>query len=121
MKVLGEKGWKALHADPTPGNLGMNLSVDSYFTQVTSWFSVLAHFSVIRGVLPSFARMVTMVSGVDTTGGWATAEAFSSGIQSSKLDLHTFQLFWSFTACSTERVAGCRLVDHLEFTVLTLI
>ena len=35
VKVLGEKGWKALHADPTPGNLGMNLSVDSYFTQVT--------------------------------------------------------------------------------------
>ena len=34
VKVLGEKGWKALHADPTPGNLGMSLSDDSYFTQV---------------------------------------------------------------------------------------
>ena len=34
MKVLGEKGWKALHAEPTPGNLGMNLSEDIYFTQV---------------------------------------------------------------------------------------
>ena len=32
--MLGEKGWKALHADPTPGNLGMSLSDDSYFTQV---------------------------------------------------------------------------------------
>ena len=112
----GEKGWKALHADPTPGNLGMNLSVDSYFTQVLILILNFDIFSVIRGVLPSFARMVTMVSGVDTTGGWATAAAFSSGIQSSKLDLPTFQLFWSFTACSIERVAGCRLVDHLEFT-----
>jgi len=27
VKVLGEKGWKALHAEPTPGNLGF------YFTQ----------------------------------------------------------------------------------------
>jgi len=33
VKVLGEKGWKALHAEPTPGNLGMNLSEDIYFTQ----------------------------------------------------------------------------------------
>merc|ERR1712037_344698 len=33
VKVLGEKGWKALHAKPTPGNLGMNLSEDIYFTQ----------------------------------------------------------------------------------------
>ena len=32
-KVLGEKGWQALHAKPTPGNLGMSLE-DSYFTQV---------------------------------------------------------------------------------------
>ena len=32
-KVLGEKGWQALHANPTPGNLGMSLE-DSYFTQV---------------------------------------------------------------------------------------
>ena len=48
VKVLGEKGWKALHADPTPGNLGMNLSEDSYFTQV-SCFSVLEHFSLSGG------------------------------------------------------------------------
>ena len=32
-KVLGEKGWQALHANATPGNLGMSLE-DSYFTQV---------------------------------------------------------------------------------------
>ena len=63
--------------------------------------------------------MVSMVSGVDTTGGWATAEAFSSGTQSSKLDLPTSQLFWSFTACSIERVAGCRLDNQLEFTPIT--
>ena len=43
VKVLGEKGWKALHAEPTPGNLGMNLSEDVYFTQVFR-FSVSAHF-----------------------------------------------------------------------------
>jgi len=31
-KVLGEKGWQALHANPTPGNLGMSLE-ETYFTQ----------------------------------------------------------------------------------------
>lgn len=37
VKVLGEKGWKALHADPTPGGLGFapdNPLDMTYFTQV---------------------------------------------------------------------------------------
>ena len=114
VKVLGEKGWKALHAEPTPGNLGMNLSEDVYFTQVFR-FSVSAHF-IIRGVLLSFARGSAMVSGMDTMVGLDMAEAFSNGTQSSKLGLPMFRHLWSFTACTTEKAAECRLVDHLDLT-----
>ena len=39
VKVLGEKGWKALHADSTPGGLGFapdNPLDMTYFTQVNT-------------------------------------------------------------------------------------
>ena len=48
VKVLGEKGWKALHAHPTPGNLGMNLPEDIFFTQAFR-FSISTHFSSSGG------------------------------------------------------------------------
>ena len=34
VKVLGEKGWEALHAKPTLGQLGFGSSDELYFTQV---------------------------------------------------------------------------------------
>ena len=107
VKVLGEKGWKALHAHPTPGNLGMNLSEDIYFTQVFSLFSIGPLF-IIRVVWLIFARVVAIVSGMDTMGGSDMVGVSFNGIQGSKLDLPMFQLFWSFTACSTEKVEDCR-------------
>ena len=35
VKVLGEKGWEALHAKPTLGQLGFGSSDELFFTQVT--------------------------------------------------------------------------------------
>ena len=36
VKVLGEKGWEALHAKPTLGQLGFGSSDELYFTQVSN-------------------------------------------------------------------------------------
>ena len=36
VKVLGEKGWEAMHAKPTLGQLGFGSSDELYFTQVSS-------------------------------------------------------------------------------------
>ena len=109
VKVLGEKGWKALHAHSTPGNLGMNLSEDIYFTQVFGLFRIGSLF-IIRVVLVTFGRVEAIVSGMDTMGGSDMVGVSFNGTQGSKLDLPMFQPFWSFTACSTEKVEGCRLV-----------
>ena len=34
VKVLGKKGWEAMHAKPTLGQLGFGSSDELYFTQV---------------------------------------------------------------------------------------
>ena len=39
VKVLGEKGWKALHAKPTLGKLGFGSDDELHFTQVLSVFN----------------------------------------------------------------------------------
>ena len=36
VKVLGEKGWEALHAKPTLGQLGFGSSDELHFTQVSN-------------------------------------------------------------------------------------
>ena len=36
VKVLGEKGWEAMHAKPTLGQLGFGSSDELYFTQVSN-------------------------------------------------------------------------------------
>ena len=82
-------------------------------------FSIAALF-IIRAVWPSFGRVVATVSGMDTMGGSVMVAAFSNGTQSSKLDLRMFQHWWSFNACTTEKVAECRLVLNLPRIHLSL-
>ena len=36
VKVLGERGWEALHAKPTLGQLGFGSSDELHFTQVSN-------------------------------------------------------------------------------------
>ena len=44
VKVLGEKGWEAMHANPTPGQLGFGSSDELYFTQVSNHLKRILRF-----------------------------------------------------------------------------
>ena len=44
VKVLGEKGWEAMHAKPTLGQLGFGSSDELYFTQVSNYLKRILIF-----------------------------------------------------------------------------
>ena len=93
VKVLGEKGWEALHAKPTLGKLGFGSDDELHFTQVLSVFNACKFDQYYRvECLKAGSRMPTTREQA-TLVGWVTVAASSSGIPSSGSALLTRPLF----------------------------
>ena len=84
VKVLGEKGWEALHAKPTLGKLGFGSDDELHFTQVLWVFDACKFVQYYHRVeclragspMPTTKEQATLV-------GWVTVAVSSSGIPSS--------------------------------------
>ena len=93
VKVLGEKGWEALHAKPTLGKLGFGSDDELHFTQVLCVFDASNFVQYCRAeclragsAMPTTREPATMV-------GWVTEAVSSNGIPSSGSALLTRPLF----------------------------